>query len=327
VKMETARLVTHSGSFHADDVFAYVILRKLFPQASLVRTRDPVVLSSTDERDIVFDVGFVFDPDRRRYDHHQAAKPLRDGDPEAPYSSVGLVWRYHGRDYLRALLPDAMDRDIARLWSSIERGFILPLDLGDNGKGGPGGALSLSLAIERFAPVWDDPEQDHDGRFLRAGFMADQHLRALVAYEASKLRAEASVVDAFSGAADPRVVVLEKALPWEGVVHDHGFHEALFVVFPSMEGNWMVRCVSPACRCRMHGLDSSGRRWRQSQESKTPFSATPIGLSAPRKRANPRSPWPISPRPMASARNLRLRTVRKHFWLEFVSIIDRLQGS
>jgi uncharacterized UPF0160 family protein len=243
--METARLVTHSGSFHADDVFAYVILRKLFPQASLVRTRDPVVLSSTDERDIVFDVGFVFDPDRRRYDHHQAAKPLRDGDPEAPYSSVGLVWRYHGRDYLRALLPDAMDRDIARLWSSIERGFILPLDLGDNGKGGPGGALSLSLAIERFAPVWDDPEQDHDGRFLRAGFMADQHLRALVAYEASKLRAEASVVDAFSGAADPRVVVLEKALPWEGVVHDHGFHEALFVVFPSMEGNWMVRCVSP----------------------------------------------------------------------------------
>ena len=37
----TGLIATHSGSFHADDVFGVAVLAALFPQHRIVRTRDP----------------------------------------------------------------------------------------------------------------------------------------------------------------------------------------------------------------------------------------------------------------------------------------------
>jgi uncharacterized UPF0160 family protein len=34
-------IVTHSGGFHADELMSSVILTKLFPNAKLIRSRDP----------------------------------------------------------------------------------------------------------------------------------------------------------------------------------------------------------------------------------------------------------------------------------------------
>ncbi|MBX9635783.1 MAG: MYG1 family protein, partial [Magnetospirillum sp.] len=94
------KVATHSGTFHADDVFAYAILKAATGgQLELARTRDGEVLA---QADVVFDVGGTYDPQARRYDHHMRDKPLRaDG---APYSSAGLVWRDFGADAIRALL-------------------------------------------------------------------------------------------------------------------------------------------------------------------------------------------------------------------------------
>ncbi|XP_077301395.1 MYG1 exonuclease-like [Arctopsyche grandis] len=61
-------LITHSGHFHLDEVLATVILLKIYPYASLERTRDEPRFRFGD---IVYDVGGVFDPTRRRFDHHQ----------------------------------------------------------------------------------------------------------------------------------------------------------------------------------------------------------------------------------------------------------------
>ena len=62
-------VATHHGSFHADDVLAWALIRVfLDPQAELIRTRDEGVIQSAD---VVIDVGGVFDPDSSRFDHHQ----------------------------------------------------------------------------------------------------------------------------------------------------------------------------------------------------------------------------------------------------------------
>ena len=47
-------IVTHDGSFHADDVFAVATLLKLFPDANVIRTRDTSVI---ERADVVVDVG------------------------------------------------------------------------------------------------------------------------------------------------------------------------------------------------------------------------------------------------------------------------------
>ena len=83
------KLVTHSGQFHADDVFAAATLRKLAPMALLIRTRDPDVLAEVvaDQSVAVFDVGDHFEPERFNFDHHQRGFERAREDSGIPYAA------------------------------------------------------------------------------------------------------------------------------------------------------------------------------------------------------------------------------------------------
>src|SRR5215218_7368889 len=89
-------LVTHSGTFHLDDAFAYAVLRLALGLGAaggdhaLVRTRAEAVIAGTD---VAWDVGAVYDPTAGRFDHHQRGAPVREDG--LPYSAAGLVWRHH----------------------------------------------------------------------------------------------------------------------------------------------------------------------------------------------------------------------------------------
>ena len=71
-KIEVAQntIGTHSGTFHCDEVLACFLLSKHqeFSKHKILRTRDESLLAKCD---IVVDVGSVFDPATKRYDHHQ----------------------------------------------------------------------------------------------------------------------------------------------------------------------------------------------------------------------------------------------------------------
>lgn len=61
IYQQTATAFTHSGKFHADDVFSAALLLYLNPEITIIRgNRVP-----EDFDGIVFDIG------RGRYDHHQ----------------------------------------------------------------------------------------------------------------------------------------------------------------------------------------------------------------------------------------------------------------
>lgn len=135
--------LTHSGSGHADDLLAFSLARLLWPDIRLIRTRD---FRITDEgidilagegkgvhRDgtfVVADVGGIYAPERRIYDHHQSASPVRpDGHP---YSAAGLFFKHHGRHILRNLNAAASDEVINEAFRDIDRAILLPVDLSDN---------------------------------------------------------------------------------------------------------------------------------------------------------------------------------------------------
>ncbi|CAG2120178.1 unnamed protein product, partial [Medioppia subpectinata] len=65
-----ARVGTHDGIFHCDEILACFLLKQLsqYSNAQIIRTRDESVLK---ELDVVVDVGGVYDANRHRYDHHQ----------------------------------------------------------------------------------------------------------------------------------------------------------------------------------------------------------------------------------------------------------------
>ena len=88
------QVVTHSGIFHADEVFACALLNIAYGQdnVSIIRTRDAEVLDlATSEEDIwVVDVGGDFNPSMLNFDHHMRDfnVPNRHGNK---LSSFGMV--------------------------------------------------------------------------------------------------------------------------------------------------------------------------------------------------------------------------------------------
>lgn len=127
-------IVTHSGSFHADDVFGVAVLAALHPGHAVVRTRDPQTIA---QGAFAVDVGGAWEPARGRFDHHQRGfDGARPGGGEA-YASAGLVWREFGAAYVRhvaqALGQAVDDAACARIAADIDASLVRYLDLVDTG--------------------------------------------------------------------------------------------------------------------------------------------------------------------------------------------------
>ncbi|MBE3640292.1 MYG1 family protein [Mangrovicoccus algicola] len=238
--MTPSYLVTHSGGFHADEVLSTVILTRLFPQAQVVRSRDPEWITPGPDR-IVYDVGGAHDPAAGIFDHHQRGAPQREDG--RPLSSFGLVWGHFGRDYLRASgLPEA---HLDAVHASFDAGFVLPVDLVDNGalslsEAGQLSALTLPGLIETLKPVFDDTDPEAEARgFRRAVEIARDFVEARVARSAAKLRAESMAEEAIRRAGDGRVLELPMGMPFRPAVIKAGADHLLFVIAPR-GGDWTI---------------------------------------------------------------------------------------
>lgn len=232
--MTITHLVTHSGGFHADELLSSVILTRLYPEAEIVRSRDKAWITPGEGR-IIYDVGGQYDAEARIFDHHQKPNQLReDGQP---YSSFGLVWAEYGRDYLRAL--EVPEHDIDAIHASFDRGFVLPVDLLDNGAVDASAAgplfsgLTLPALLESLKPAFDDREEGADDRaFAAAVPIARAFVEARIRRSAAKRRAEGMVAEAIVAAGEGRVLELPMGMPFRAGVEAAGADHLLFVVHP-----------------------------------------------------------------------------------------------
>ncbi|ASM71042.1 MULTISPECIES: MYG1 family protein [Roseobacteraceae] len=241
--MTITHLVTHSGGFHADELLSSVILTRLFPDAQLVRSRDKGWITPAADR-IIYDVGGRFDADAQIFDHHQRPNPLRDDGQ--PYSSFGLIWAHYGRDYLLAM--DVPQHDVAAIHASFDRGFVLPVDLLDNGavnasEAGPFAGLTLPVLLETLKPVFDDRAEAADDRaFMVALPVARAFVEAQVRLKAAKFRAEAMVLAAIKATGESRILELPMGMPFRAGVESAGADHLLFVVHPRGD-DWALTTI------------------------------------------------------------------------------------
>jgi uncharacterized UPF0160 family protein len=236
-------LVTHSGGFHADELLSSVVLTRLYPDATIIRTRDPALTQAAEGR-VVYDVGRGYDADAGLFDHHQDPTPCRDDG--RPYSSFGLIWRHFGERYLDAL-------GIAPEWAAnVHRGFdenfVVPIDLMDNGAldpsvAGPLAGMTLPALLEALKPAFDarSPQED-DAAFLRALEVARALVEGKVQGMAAKHRAEALVLKAVAEAGASPLLELPAAMPFRGAVDKAGADHLLFVVHPR-DADWALTTI------------------------------------------------------------------------------------
>ena len=232
--MTIAHLVTHSGGFHADELLSSVILTRLFPAATLTRTRDKSWITPNEDR-IIYDVGGDFDAAAQIFDHHQRPNPLReDGQP---FSSFGLIWAQYGRDYLRAM--DVPEKDIEAIHASFDRDFVVPIDLVDNGavntsEAGPlFSRMTLPVLLDSLKAVFDDRGEGADDRaFMAALPVARAFVEAQIKRKAAKYRAEDMAMTAITAAGEGRVLELPIGMPFRAAVEKAEADHLLFVVHP-----------------------------------------------------------------------------------------------
>ncbi|MFV1728296.1 MYG1 family protein [Phaeobacter sp. JH20_02] len=241
--MTITHLVTHSGGFHADELLSSVILTRLFPDATLLRSREEAWITPQAGR-IIYDVGRAYDAEAQVFDHHQRPNPLRDDGQ--PYSSFGLIWRHYGRDYLRSLaVPEA---DIEAIHHSFDQGFVLPVDLLDNGAiepsvAGPLAGMTLPVLLETLKPAFDDSREGADDQaFLAALPVARAFVEAAVRGRAAKRRAEVIVLSAIEAAGAARVLELPMGMPFRAAVEAAGADHLLFVVHPR-SSDWTLTTI------------------------------------------------------------------------------------
>ena len=126
IKKKNAKAFTHSGKFHADDVFSYALLLYLNPAITI--TRGNKVPKDFD--------GIVFDIGRGKYDHHQKDSRIRENG--IPYAAFGLLWEELGKGILGEELA-----------AKFEESVIQPLDNNDN----TGEKIPPPLAFDVLAAV------------------------------------------------------------------------------------------------------------------------------------------------------------------------------
>lgn len=241
-------LVTHSGKFHCDEVFAYVVLRAALGldtiglDHTLVRTRDPRTIEAAD---LVWDVGSVYDPSLGRFDHHQLGAPTRaDG---TPYSSAGLIWQVHGQRAVQHLLPPGQVSLAPAIAAELDQSVVRRIDENDNGVArSQDDMFGLSTLVGDCNPGWDAPQCDEamDAAFLQASTLVDGVLRRRIVALRGRLDAENRIVAAHAASRDPRILELDWGMPWKSAVFSHML-PVIYAVYPVSNGNWMVDTMPP----------------------------------------------------------------------------------
>ncbi len=241
-------LLTHSGKFHCDDALAYATLKLALGLKAvgddhwLVRTRDKDRIAAAD---IVFDVGGVHDDTTSRFDHHQRGAPVR-ADDGIPFSAAGLVWQIHGTAAVQALLAPEKADDAASVAKVIDDTLIRRIDMLDNGIGEPGTSLELSSLVEDFNGTWDSDWDSaaENAAFIRAADMVRDVLKRRVTRVQARFAADAIVLAAHARSADPRILELDRGMPWQEPVFSHGLG-VLYAVYPVPGRNWMIGAMPP----------------------------------------------------------------------------------
>jgi uncharacterized UPF0160 family protein len=230
------RVATHDGSFHADEAFAIGALSLLGEPIEITRTRDEAELAAADVR---VDVGFRGDPATGDFDHHQ-----RGGAGERPngirYASFGLVWRRHGAQLCGG------DADVA---GRVDQSLVQGVDANDTGQALTSPLvdgvrpMTVSGVIGALNPNWDEElsREEEDVRFADAVGLAAGILGREIASAAAQQRAVRLVADAIGAARDPRVIELDRNVPWKEVVVNEA-PAARFVILPKRAG-WGLEAV------------------------------------------------------------------------------------
>ncbi|MCD8508164.1 MAG: MYG1 family protein [Candidatus Pacebacteria bacterium] len=232
-------LVTHSGKFHADDIFSCATLELVLEQqgyrTEVIRTRDEAIMARAD---FVFDVGGEYDHERGRYDHHQRGG-AGEHENGIPYAAFGLIWKHYG---------DILTGN-TEVTQHIANKLVQPIDADDNGVQiyecvRPDVApRTLQSMLYVFRPTWCEGMSDalYDERFRELVDLA----KKILAREIKVCTDTAPVCNmiraVYEATEDKRILELHEEYPWEPFIDEY---DGIIYVIYERSNTWRVQGVA-----------------------------------------------------------------------------------
>jgi uncharacterized UPF0160 family protein len=235
---------THDGSFHADEVTAcsLLLLFKLIDRKKIYRTRDQAAL---DRCEYVCDVGGIYDPARKRFDHHQA-------EYRGTMSSAGMILLYL-KDQ-KYITPHEYDH--------FNRSLVMGVDAHDNGHAKLEiGTASFSQIVSNFLPIeYEATDEEMNRCFFQAVDFVVGHLQRFQERLAYSHACQAAVREKMIEGTV--ALVFDTSLPWLENFFELGgeTHPALFVIMPSGT-HWKLRGIPPSMSDRMKVRKALPESW------------------------------------------------------------------
>lgn len=225
---------THDGSFHADEVTAcgLLLLFNIIDRNKILRSRNTSELSTCE---YVCDVGGIYDPSRKLFDHHQQ-------DYQGPLSSAGMILNYLYQTHV----IDARHREF------FEYSIIMGVDAHDNGKElHSKGVCTYSHVISNFNPIdYEAGPEAQDRAFFEALDFTVAHLTRMWQRYIYTHSCQEVVTEAMKNGKS--FLMFDKSIPWLDIFFEleGAKHPANFVVMPS--GNhWKLRGIPPTLEEKM----------------------------------------------------------------------------
>lgn len=224
--ISNADLITHSGSFHADDVMATVILSKYFGNVTVCRTTE--IKGKIRKKAVIYDIG------DGKFDHHQiGGNGQRDNG--VPYASCGLIWKNFGPKVLNGI-PNSYF-----IWKFIDNTLIQSIDAIDNGvmpkADYPAQVMSFSQCIYDFNSTWC-MEESSDEKFIEACAFAEIVFDNILKKAIARAEANPIVEEAIEKSKD-HIMILDYSVNWQGKLlssKNKKANDIWFVIYPSNRG-------------------------------------------------------------------------------------------
>tara|TARA_B100000508_G_scaffold140487_1_gene141724 strand:+ start:9839 stop:10714 length:876 start_codon:yes stop_codon:yes gene_type:complete len=228
-------VVTHSGSFHPDDVFAVASFQLLLgvENVEIIRTRDESIIT---DGDYVVDVGGVYNHVIKRYDHHQNGAPVRKNG--IPYAGFGLMWKHYGEEICHST-------EIAQV---IENRLVQPIDAGDNGVNlfdlneyevQP---FELYHFVSLYSPAWGSGGSK-DEAFVKAVDWARSVIVRIIEKEQANLNLRQLIKETYEQAELKQILVFKVPVPMPALIEYSDVELVVCPDDPQLNDNWTTTCV------------------------------------------------------------------------------------
>lgn len=231
--IDRANCVTHSGTMHADDVFATAFLELYKKDIKLLRT------SGIDAKDyknkIIYDIGYG------EFDHHMKDVKVRPNGVK--YSSFGLLWEEYGKKYLKQEKIENVDE----IFDYIVKDFVEQIDAIDNGQFPKIEASykvkTLSDIFKLFNPKTFSKEET-DKQFIKAVKVAKILLEEEILQAITKVKANKIIIELLKKNNEKQYLILNEYLPFEEtILNEELGKNILFVIYPSTRGGYAIKTL------------------------------------------------------------------------------------